>query len=257
MKKRLDQTIHVALYAIAIGLIAGFSMGAMYDMYGSKKATQRSIQTYQCKVFMATLAGFLLGASLLNRAEQQVSEKSKKEKALAIAALKAGDIHRWNCWRATELDVELPQIDLSGCNLAEVNLSYVQLHRANLSRANLRDANLQGADLRDADLSYVDLSLADLAFANLSRANLSHSNLENANLDDSNFSFANLQYCNLRFASAMTTNFAECVFSGANINDCNFLWAELDTAIDVPPIDIPVVREKDKNKSLIKVPIGI
>ena len=79
--------------------------------------------------------------------------------------------------RATFIDANLANSNLTGADLRHADLSGTYLVRANLADADLSYANLRRAELPYANLTGVDLRGSDLTGADLSAADLTEANL--------------------------------------------------------------------------------
>lgn len=138
------------------------------------------------------------------------------QNAAALAAIRAGDVSRWNALTSTERQAAGPfrRLDLRGLNLDGIDLTgdiavrritgldfeesdfsnaslvkaqatwaimnHCQLERADLSRADLRDVHFHSANLKGARLAGADLRRAKLRRANLAGADLSDTQLDAA-----------------------------------------------------------------------------
>jgi len=159
-----------------------------------------------------------------------------------VARLRQG-ARLWNTWRADhpEIQPDLEEAQLQGCDLSAVDLRNAHLGRADMSRANLesarldgavlRLANLNGAHLREAHLPGASLLRVFLIKGNMSKANLSNANLYLANLSNANLYQASLRHATVSSADLLYADLREADLQFADLNDASLNGADLRGAV--------------------------
>ncbi len=200
-------------------------------------------------LFHADLSRAILRRADLSRAILRRADLSNAD--LSNADLSGTDLSGTDLSHATLSGATLSNAVLSGATLFRATLSGADLSRATLSRATLSDADLSHADLSGADLSHADLSRAILSDAKLSGVNLSFAilslaKLSGAKLSDVDLSFADLSFADLSFADLTFANLSAANLSAANLSAANLSAANLSAAIN-----LPISREKAKQRGAI------
>ncbi len=143
-------------------------------------------------------------------------------------------------------DANLAHADLTDADLAHADLTDADLADADLTDADLADANLAGANLAGADLTDANLAHADLTDADLAHADLAHADLTDADLTDANLADADLTDADLADAYLADADLAGANLAGANLAGARNLTAgQLESALNIPPEDIPIVPTID------------
>jgi uncharacterized protein YjbI with pentapeptide repeats len=126
----------------------------------------------------------------------------------------------------SELDRELPQLDLNytslyGVNLGDIDMSWLSandFHGIDLRRATIPGSRWQGTKLHDAYLRCANLTNAHFNKRGANATNLSNADMRRANLSKADLRDANLESVNLEGANLDGAKVAGANFSGANLD---------------------------------------
>ena len=128
-------------------------------------------------------------------------------------------VETWNSWRIQneQIEIDLSNIDLKGCNFSNINLSDV-----NLFGAKLEDVNLDNAILENTNLEFSNLTNVDFVNAKLYKPNMTHSVLKKVNFTKAYLDNPFLKGALLEEIILDNTYF-ECYFAEhCQINSCDF-----------------------------------
>lgn len=169
---------------------------------------------------------------------QEVDKIGLRNFDLSNLDLKEINFSGCNLSGITFTNSDLSDADLSDCNLSRTTFTNSNLSKANLSGANLKFSDFSKSILFEADLSCIDTELTVFSKSDLEKAKLTNARISNSILSNSSLKASNLDNATLVYNVYDDTDFTVASFEKAslvkeNLSTANLSYARfIDTEID-------------------------